>query len=47
MFICVSKCKVSLSLRMEKGNKNVIAYGRGSEIAPYALRTPRTPEASP
>lgn len=47
MFICVSKCKVSLSLRMEKGNKNVIAYRGGSEIAPYSLQTLRTPEASP
>lgn len=47
MFICVSKGKVFPSLRIERSDKNVIAYRGGSEIAPYALRTPRTPEASP
>lgn len=47
MFIYVSKCKVFSIVTYREGKKNVIAYGRGSEIAPYALRTPRTPEASP
>lgn len=47
MFICVSKCKVFSIVTYREGKKNVIAYGRGSEIAPYTLRTPRTPEASP
>lgn len=47
MFIYVSKCKVFSIVTYREGKKNAIAYGRGSELAPYALRAARTPEASP
>lgn len=47
MFIYVSKGKVFSIVTYREGKRNVIVYGRGSEIAPYALRPPRTPEGSP
>jgi len=47
MFVYVSKCKAFSIVTYREGKKNVIAYGRGSEIAPYALRALRTHEASP